>query len=256
MTAATAPRPIADSLAMTGRSMRHTVRNLDALLVGVLLPALILVLFTTVFGGALDSGSFAYIDYVVPGIILLCGGYGASLTATSVAADLTEGILDRFRTMAVFGPAVLVGHVAASVLRNAFAMVLTFGVALALGFRPTADAGGWAAAVGVLLLFVLAMSWLSAFVGLLLRSVEAASAFGFALLFMPYVSSAFVPIATLPEWLQSFAEGQPITPINEAVRGLFFSTGTGQLWPALAWCVGILLASIVGCVILWRRSIR
>jgi ABC-2 type transport system permease protein len=158
--------------------------------------------------------------------------------------------------MAVFGPAVLVGHVAASVLRNAFAMLLTFGVALALGFRPTADAAGWAGAVGLLLLFVLAMSWLSALVGLLVRSVEAASAFGFALLFLPYISSAFVPIATLPGWLQPFAEGQPITPINEAVRGLFFELGSAQVGAALVWCVGILIASIAGCTILWRRAVR
>lgn len=246
----------ADSGTMITRSVRHTMRNLDALLISVILPIMLLLVFTYVFGGAISPDG-EYLNYVVPGIILICSGYGASMTAISVTKDMTEGIVDRFRTMSMAASAVLTGHVTASVLRNFVSTGLVIGLAVVLGFRPTGGPLEWLGALGVLTLFILAMSWLAAMFGLLAKSVEAASGFSFAILFLPYVSSAFVPVATLPEWLQPVAEHQPITPINESVRGLLFDLPVGDyLLPALLWCLGIMLAAITGSVLLWRKSAR
>lgn len=246
--------PVADSMAMIGRSLRHSIRQLDTLLLGVLLPLGLLVMFTYVFGGAIDTGG-AYIDFVVPSTILLCAGYGASMTAVSVTTDMTEGIVDRFRTMSVVSSAVLTGHVVASVLRNLVSTTLVVLLALVLGFRPTAGPQEWFGVAALLTLFILALSWLAACVGLIARSVDAASALGFFILFLPYVSSAFVPIATLPTWLQPVAEHQPITPIVETLRGLLFDGPVAPHgWIAIAWCAAILLFSIIGSVLLWRRS--
>lgn len=244
-----------DVRTMTGRSLRHTVRNLDSLLTSVFLPVMILVLFTVVFGGAMDTGGTAYIDYVVPGVILLCAGFGAASTAISVTKDMTEGIVARFRTMNILPSAVLAGHVAASVARNLVSTALVVAVAHLLGFTPSASAAQWLAAAGLVALFIVAMSWFSAMVGLLTRTVDAAAALGFFILFLPYASSAFVPVATMPGWLQPFAEHQPITPIIEALRTLLDGAWPGsQGWIAVAWCAGITVASIAGCVAAWNRS--
>ncbi|WP_157156642.1 ABC transporter permease [Diaminobutyricimonas sp. LJ205] len=245
-----------DSGTMITRSVRHTLRNLDALLISVILPIMLLLIFTFVFGGAISPDG-EYLNYVVPGIILICSGYGASMTAISVTKDMTEGIVDRFRTMSMAASAVLTGHVTASVLRNFVSTGLVIGLAVVLGFRPTGGLLEWLGALGVLTLFILAMSWLAAVFGLLAKSVEAASGFSFAILFLPYVSSAFVPVATLPEWLQPIAEHQPITLINESVRGLLFDLPVGDdLLPAVLWCLGVLLVAITASVLLWRRSAR
>ncbi|GAA4896805.1 ABC-2 type transport system permease protein [Stackebrandtia albiflava] len=250
-------RPVSDSMVMVGRSVRHAWRNGDSLVLGVVLPVMILVLFTVVFGGALDTGGVDYVDYVVPGIILLCSGYGASTTAISVTKDMTEGIVDRFRTMTVTGSAVLFGHVAASLLRNLVSTALVVVTAVVLGFRPAAGPVEWLAVAGVVVLFVLAMSWLAAMVGLLTKTVDAAASMSFFMLFLPYASSAFVPIETMPGWLQPVARHQPVTPVIEAMRG-WLSGGDvgGDGWVAVAWCVGILVAAVVGSALLWRRSTR
>jgi len=195
------PRPVADSLIMIGRSMRHTVRNVDSLLIGIMLPVMLMLLMTTVFGGAMELGRDHYVNFVAPGVILLCAGYGASLTAMSVTHDMREGIIRRFRTMNVLPSAVLIGHVVTSVVRNLVSTTLVVVSALVIGFEPRATALDWLAATGLVVLFVLALSWLSAVVGLIARTVEGAASFGFFLLFLPYLSSAFVPIGTLPDWL-------------------------------------------------------
>lgn len=247
--------PVADTLVMIGRSLRHTVRNVDALLVSIILPIMIMLLMTTVFGGAMQTGTFDYIDYVVPGVILLCAGHGASTTAMSVTKDMTEGIVRRFRTMSVMPSAVLTGHVVASVLRNLVSTALVIGTALALGFRPSAGLVEWIGVLGILVLFITAMSWLAAAVGLVARSVESAAAFGFFMLFLPYLASAFVPVDTLPGWLRPISEHQPITPINEAIRGLLLGTPVEHYgWLALVWCIGILAVSTTATAVLWRRS--
>lgn len=246
----------ADIGVMIVRSMRQVTRQIDGLLIAVILPVMMLLLFVYVFGGALTTSNERYIDYVVPGIILLCSGYGAALTAVSITADMTEGIVDRFRTLPIVSSAVLTGHVVASLLRNTFSTLLVFATALVMGFDPQAGPLEWLGAIGVLLLFVLAMSWLSVVFGLLARSQEAAGGFTFFVLFLPYVSSAFVPTDTMPTALAFFAENQPITPVTESVRGLIMGTPLdGNLLPAVAWLIGITVVSYVLAAVLFRRRI-
>lgn len=243
----------ADSLTMAARCLRLTRRSPDALLISVMLPVMMMLLFVYLFGGAIDTGT-KYVTYVVPGVLLLCAGYGASMTAVSVNHDVTGGIIDRFRSLDVGGAAVLGGHATASAARNAVSILLVVGVAFVIGFRPSAGVPAWLAAAGILLLFVLAMSWLSAAVGMLATSPEAASGFTFFVLFLPYPSSAFVPIHTMPTWLHGFAQHQPATPVIESVRGLLLDQPVGTApWLALAWCGGLLIVSVALSGALFRR---
>jgi ABC-2 type transport system permease protein len=238
---------------MAGRCLRLSARNLDAVLTSLLLPVMLLLLFVYLFGGAIQTGT-RYVTYVVPGVLLLCAGFGASMTAVSVTTDMTGGIIDRFRSLDVAGSSVLAGHVAASVVRNLASTVLVFGVAFLIGFRPGAGPLDWAAAAGVLLLFILAVSWLSAAFGLLARSPEAAGGFSFFVMFLPYPSSAFVPIDTMPAWLHGFAANQPVTPVIETLRGLLLGIPAGSSPArAVAWCLGILVASVAVSGMLFRR---
>lgn len=252
----TGAHPVRDAVVMSHRSIRHSMRNIDALLIGVILPVALLVMFTYVFGGAISPGG-GYIDFVVPSIILLCAGYGAGTTAISVTTDMTEGIIDRFRTMRVVSSSVLMGHVVASMARNLVSTAIVVVTALLLGFRPTAGPLEWLAVVGLVALFIFALSWMSAAWGLVAKSVDAASSLSFFILFVPYVSSAFVPISTLPTWLQGFAQHQPITPIIDTLRALLLGGEVGSsAWIACAWLVGILAASVVTAALLWRRTRR
>jgi ABC-2 type transport system permease protein len=247
---------VRDAVTLSLRSTRLSWRNLDALVTAVMLPVVILVLFVYLFGGAIDTGA-EYVDYVAPSVILLCACIGASSTAVSVTLDLTNGIVDRFRAMDVPGVALLGGHVVASVARNAISTLLVFGVAYLIGFRPDATPLAWLGVVGVLGLFVLAVSWLAAALGLVVKSPEAANGIAVFLMFLPYPSSAFVPIETMPSWLQGFAEHQPATPVIETLRGLLLGTPIGSsAWVAVAWCVGILLASMLLAGALFRRRTR
>jgi len=210
-----------------------------------------------VFGNAIDP-SGQYVDYVVPGIILLCAGFGAASTAVYVARDLQTGIIDRFRTMPLRSGAVLTGHVISSLVRNLLATGVVIGVALLVGFRPTTDFGGWVGAVGVIALYILTITYLFAAIGLAAGSPEAANGYGFIILFVPYLSSAFVPVDTMPTWLQWIAENQPVTPIIETIRSLLFNLPIGtQAWWALGWCFGILLFAVIwGGWLFGRRSGR
>jgi ABC-2 type transport system permease protein len=244
---------VADWLTMAGRGLRLTRRNLDAVLTSLALPVLLMLLFVYLFGGAIDTGT-RYVTYVVPGVLLLCAGFGASMTAVGVTTDMTGGIIDRFRSMDVAGASVLAGHVAASVVRNLASTVLVFGVAFLIGFRPSAGALDWLAAAGILVLFIMAISWLSAAFGLLARTPEAAGGFTFLVMFLPYPSSAFVPIETMPGWLHAFAQNQPVTPVIETLRGLLLGLPVGSSpWKALAWSLGILVASMAVSGVLFRR---
>jgi ABC-2 type transport system permease protein len=244
---------MSDSLTTVGRSLRLTMRTPDALLTSLLLPVLLMLLFVYLFGGAIQTGT-EYVTYVVPGVLLLSAGFGAATTAVTVSQDMTGGIIDRFRSMDVAGASVLAGHVAASMARNLAATVLVFGVAFLIGFRPSAGPLEWLAAGGVLLAFMLAISWLSAAIGLLARSPEAAGGFTFLMSFLPYPSSAFVPIDTMPTWLHGVANNQPVTPVIETLRGLLLGTPVGNSpWLALAWCAAILVASIALAGVLFRR---
>jgi ABC-2 type transport system permease protein len=242
-----------DWLTMAGRNLRLALRTPDALLTSLLLPVLLMLLFVYLFGGAIQTGT-RYITYVVPGVLLLSAGFGAASTAVSVSMDLNGGIIDRFRSLDVSGAAILAGHVAASVARNLASTVLVFGVAFLIGFRPSAGPLDWLAATGVLLLFILAISWLSAAVGVLVRSPEAAGAFTFVMAFLPYPSSAFVPIDTMPTWIHGFAENQPVTPAIESIRGLLLDLPVGNSpWLSVGWSVGILIASVALSGVLFRR---
>ncbi|WP_372461162.1 ABC transporter permease [Rhodococcus yananensis] len=244
---------VRDHVAVTGRNLRRMVRSPDALILGLALPVLLLVLFVYVFGGAIATGT-DYLDYVVPGIVLLSASFGAAQTAVSVASDMQRGIVDRFRSMPIARSAVLTGHVAASLIRNLASTAVVIAVAALMGFRPDATVVEWAAALGIVALFVLAVSSVSAALGMLAGNEEAASGFTFFLLFLPYVSSAFVPPDTMPGWLRGFAEHQPVTPVIETVRGLLTGTpiGTSGLL-SVVWCGAFTVTGLVAATAVFRR---
>ena len=239
---------LSDSLAMSARCLRRSLRNPEAFFTALALPIVLLLLFVYVFGGALTHNG-PYVDYVVPGLIVLCAGFGAGTTAVAVATDMSNGIVDRIRSMPVFGASLLVGHVVASLARNLVATTLVVGAGLAIGWRPTGSALDWLAAAGMILLLIVALSWLAAGVGLLARDAEAATSFSMVLMFLPYVSTAFVPAHTMGHALAAFARYQPFTPVTETMRGLWMGhTSTGasvghEAWMASAWCLGILVVS-------------
>lgn len=242
-----------DSAAMVGRNLRRTLRSPDTMMMTFIIPVSILLMFVYVFGGAMNVGG-SYIDYVVPGILLLCAGFGSGGTAVAVASDMHTGIVDRFRAMAVSRTAVLTGHVLESVLRNLITTGLVIVVAIAIGFRPTTDPLRWLGVAGLLACYVLALSWLAAALGLLVANPEAANGFMFIFMFLPYVSSAFVPVHTLPSWLRGFAEHQPVTSVTETMRGLLMDTPVGSSAPtALAWCAGLALVGYLGAGMLFGR---
>ncbi|MFD4180455.1 ABC transporter permease [Rhodococcus sp. NPDC058514] len=257
MSTPTMPRPAltADSLAMLRRSLKHLLRSPDSMIMAVALPIMLMLLFVYVFGGAIETGT-AYINYVVPGIILLCAAFGASTTAVGVSSDMTEGIIDRFRTLPIAQSSFLTGHVLASVVRNLLTGAIVIAVALLMGFRPTADPVKWLGVIGVIAAFVFALSYLSTALGLLAKNPEAAGGFTFVIMFLPYVSSAFVPAETMPSWLRWFAENQPITPIIETVRGLLMGTPIGSsAWLAVGWCAAIAAVGFVWANVLYRNRV-
>ena len=220
------------------------------------LPVMLMLTFVYLFGGAISTGT-RYITYVVPGVLLLCAGVGSATTAVTVCRDMTGGIIDRFRAMDVGSLPVLAGHVAASAARNAASSVLVFAVALGIGFRPHAGLAAWAVVAGLLLLYVLALSWLAAAIGLLVSTPETANVFMFVPMIVTYASSAFVPVRTMPVWLHGFASHQPATPVIETLRGLLLGTPTGASgWQAVAWCGGILIASVALSAAAFRRRTR
>ena len=247
---------LASYLTMAARSARLTTREVDALVTSLVLPIVLMLTFVYLFGGAISTGT-RYITYVVPGVLLLCAGVGSATTAVTVSKDMTGGIIDRFRSMDVGSLPLLSGHVAASVVRNAASTVLVFAVALGIGFRPHASLAAWAAAAGVLLLYVLAISWLAAAFGLLVSSPEAANAFMFVPMIMAYASSAFVPVRTMPSWLHGVAGHQPATPVIETMRGLLLGTHVGANgWQAVAWCGAIFVVSVGLSAAAFRRRTR
>ncbi len=249
---------LADSRVMAQRCIRRSLRNPEAFFTSLMLPIVLMLLFVYVFGGDLNTGG-KYVNYVVPGLVVLCAGFGAGTTAVAVATDMTNGIVDRIRSMPVFSSSLLVGHIVASLARNLVATALVIGVGLGIGWRPTASPLRWVLAAGMVVLFVVALSWLAAAVGLLARSAEAATSFTMVLMFVPYVSTAFVPAHTMPAVLSAFARYQPFTPIIETMRGLWMGhTSTGasvghEAWLAGAYCAAILVASSAAAAWLFRH---
>ena len=244
---------ISDAVTMMDRSVRLARRNVDTLFASILMPLLMMALFVYVFGGAINTGT-EYINYVVPGILLLTTGYGAASTAMVVADDMTSGMIDRLRSLPIRSFAVLTGHVTGSVARNAASTAIVILASLAMGFRPAGSVVDWLATIGLLLLYVLALSWLAAGLGVIAKSVESASTLSFFMLFLPYLSSAFVRPETMPSWLRPISEHQPITPVIETVRSLLIGTPLGNNgWIALAWCCGLLLFSVTLATSLYRK---
>ncbi|HEY3953278.1 MAG TPA: ABC transporter permease [Streptosporangiaceae bacterium] len=249
---------VSDANVMVTRCVRRSVRDPEAFFTALMLPIVLMLLFVYVFGGALNTGG-KYVDYVVPGLIVLCAGFGAGTTAVAVATDMTSGIVDRFRSMPIRGSSILAGHIVASVARNLLATALVIGVGLGIGWRPAASPARWAAAAGMIVLFILALSWLAAGVGLLAHSAEAANSLSIVLMFIPYVSTAFVPARTMPRALADFAEYQPFTPIVETMRGLWMGhTSTGaaighEAWLAIGYCGAILVVSFAAASWLFRH---
>ncbi|MCX4529569.1 MULTISPECIES: ABC transporter permease [unclassified Streptomyces] len=248
---------VSDSMTMLRRNLKHALRYPTMTLSVVVMPVMMLLLFNYAFGGALGSGisgaptgGGAYIDYVAPGIILMAATAGAVATAVSVCVDMTEGIVNRFRTMSISRAAFLTGHVVGSALQTLVAIALVIGVALAIGFRPDATAVEWIAAIGLLTLLTLALTWLSAGMGLVAKTPESASNAPMPLTFLPFLGSAIVPTDSMPTGLRWFAEYQPFTPVIETLRGLLTGTGIGNSgYIALAWCGGLTLVGY-----LWARS--
>ncbi|MGH3167909.1 MAG: ABC transporter permease, partial [Trebonia sp.] len=207
---------ITDTSVLIGRCVRRSLRDPEAFFTALMLPVVLMLLFVYVFGGAFSAGSGErYADYVVPGLIVLCAGFGAGTTAVAVATDMSNGIVDRFRSMPIRSSALLTGHIAASLGRNLLATALVIAVGLGVGWRPSASPSRWVAAVAMIVAFILAMSWLAASFGMIARSVESANAATFVLMFLPYVSSAFVPVRTMAPALRAFAANQPFTPVIE-----------------------------------------
>ncbi|WP_328739555.1 ABC transporter permease [Streptomyces erythrochromogenes] len=244
------------ALALAGRSLRISSRQPDALITALMLPVMLMLIFVYFFGGAIDTGT-EYVTYVVPGAMLLCAGFGAAGTAVSVADDMRNGVIDRFRTLNIGGIPILAGHVTASVLRNLLSTTLVLTVALAIGFRPQAGPAAFLAAAGLLFAYITAISWLAATLGLLAKTPEAAGGFTFLMMFLPYPSSAFVPIETMPGWLHGFAEHQPLTPVIESLRALLLAQPAGSApWTALTWCAGITAVAVTLAAVLFRSRTR
>lgn len=240
-----------DWLTAIQRSLRHIFRNIDSLITAMILPVSILILFVLVFGGAVQTGT-EYVNYIVPGVILTCVAYGSSTTAMIVNRDMTGGLFNRFRTLPIAQSSILVGHVTSSLVRNSMSAILVFGVALLLGFRPTATPTEWLAVAGILALVILVVSWLAVGFGIIAKSVDSTVVISFAIMLLPYLSSAFVPVSTLPSWLQGFAEYQPSTPIIETLRSLLIGTPTDKAPLAIAWCVGLLIVFMSASLLLYR----
>ncbi|MEU8679925.1 ABC transporter permease [Streptomyces sp. NPDC048611] len=247
-----------DARTMLRRNLKHALRYPAMTISVVAMPVLMLLLFTYVFGGALGAGiggtaggrSPDYIDYVAPGIILMAATSGSLVTAVGVCVDMTEGIVNRFRTMAISRAAFLTGHVVGSVLQTLVSIALVIGVALLMGFRPHTTPLGWLAAAGLLTLLTLALTWLSAAIGLVAKNPETASNIPLPMQFLPFLGSAIVPPESMPTGLRWFAEYQPFTPVIETLRSLLMGTGAGSSAPAaVAWCIALTLAGY-----LWART--
>ncbi|MFE2597714.1 ABC transporter permease [Streptomyces sp. NPDC059396] len=248
---------VTDSRTMLRRNLKHAQRYPSMTVSVVALPVMMLLVFNYVFGGALGSGigtaagTTDYIDYVAPGIILMAATSGALVTAVGVCVDKTEGIVNRFRTMPISRASFLTGHVVGSVIQTLVSVALVIGVALLMGFRPSATPVEWIAAAGLLVLLILALTWLSAAIGLVAKTPETASNMPLPLQFLPFVGSAIVPPESMPTGVRWFAEYQPFTPIIETLRGLLMGTEIGGSAPAaLAWCAGLTLVGY-----LWARAV-
>jgi ABC-2 type transport system permease protein len=245
-----------DTAVLTGRSLRHITRSMDTIITTTIMPIAFMLLFVYVFGGAINSGSTSYVTYLLPGILLITIASGIAYTAFRLFMDTQSGIFERFNSMPIARSSVLWAHVLTSLVANMISLVVVVLVALVMGFRSSAGVLAWLAVAGVLALFTLALTWLAVIPGLTAKTVDGASAFSYPLIFLPFISSAFVPTATMPGPVRWFAENQPVTSIVNSIRDLFTSQPVGtDIWVALAWCVAILIMAYVFAMITYRRKI-
>ncbi|HEX9387156.1 MAG TPA: ABC transporter permease [Anaerolineales bacterium] len=245
-----------DMSVMLGRSMRHIIRSMDTIITVTLMPIAFMLLFVYVFGGAIQSGTDNYVNYLLPGILLMAISSGIAYTAFRLFMDMQRGIFERFHSMPIARSVALWGHVLTSLVSNAISVVVIILVALVMGFRSSAGVLSWLAVAGILALFTLALTWIAAIAGLSAKSVDGASAFSYPLLFLPFISSAFVPTETMPSAVRAFAENQPVTSIVDAIRALLSSQPVGNdIWVALAWCVGIMLVAYVFAMRVYKKRV-
>lgn len=245
-----------DTTVLLGRSLSHITRSLDTILTTVITPIAMMLMFVYVFGGAIRTGSDSYVNYLLPGILLITVASGIAYTAFRLFMDMQSGIFERFQSMPIARSSVLWAHVLTSLVANLISLVVVVLVALLMGFRSGAGPLAWLAVTGILILFTLALTWLAVIPGLTAKSVDGASAFSYPLIFLPFLSSAFVPTDTMPGPVRAFADNQPVTSIVNAIRALYTQQPVGtDIWIALAWCVGILVVAYVFATITYRRKI-
>src|SRR5262252_287706 len=229
-----------DAAVLTGRSLRHITRSADTIITTTIMPIAFMLLFVYVFGGAIKSGSTSYVTYLLPGILLITIASGISYTAFRLFLDMKSGIFERFQSMPIARSSVLWAHVLTSLVANLISVAVVVLVALVMGFRSGAGPLAWLAVAGILIVFTLALTWMAVIPGLTAKSVDGASAFSYPLIFLPFISSAFVPTDTMPGPVRVFAENQPVTSIVESIRSLLNGQPVGtHIWTALAWCVGL-----------------
>jgi ABC-2 type transport system permease protein len=249
-------RVLDDTWVMFGRSLRHITRSTDTIVTVTIMPIAFLLLFVYVFGGAIRAGTDNYVNYLMPGILLIAIASGVAYTAFRLFNDLQSGIFERFHSMPIARSSVLWGHVLTSLVSNALSIVVIVLVGLVIGFRSSAGIAAWLAVAGILALFTLALTWLAVIAGLTASSTDGATAFSYPLIFLPFLSSAFVPTDTMPGPVRAFAEHQPVTSVVDTIRALLDQrpVGTG-IWVALGWFVGILVVAYGFAMMAYRRKI-
>lgn len=244
-----------DMSVMIGRSMRHIFRSMDTILTVCITPIAMMLLFVYVFGGAIETGTDNYVNYLLPGIMLMAIASGVAYVAYRLFMDKQRGIMERFHSMPIARSTVLWGHVLTSVVSNIISIVVIVLVALMMGFRSSAGVLSWLSVAGILVLFTLALTWIAAIAGLSAKTMEGASAFSYPLIFLPFISSAFVPTDSMPKVVRAFAEHQPVTSIVETIRALLSNQPVGNdIWVALGWCFGIMVVAYLLAVRAYRRN--
>lgn len=246
---------VSDCLVLIKRSLIHIFKNMDQLLGVAFQPIMFMLLFRYVFGGAINTGGPTYVNFLVAGILVQTAAFGSMTTAVAIATDLQRGLIDRLKSLPIVSSALLIGHVTADLVRNIISSTVMILVGLLVGFRPTASISEWLLIIAILLLFTFAISWLSAIMGLLAKSVEAVQWLGFVIIFpITFASAAFAPTETMPGVLRWFAQNQPVTHVIEAIRALMIGTPLGNhLWLSVAWCVGIIIVAIPLATLLFRK---
>jgi len=245
-----------DMSVMLGRSMRHIFRSMDTIITVTIMPIGFMLLFVYVFGGAIQTGTDNYVNYLLPGILLIAIASGISYTSYRLFIDVQGGIFERFHSMPIARSTVLWGHVLSSLVSNAISVVVIIVVALMMGFRSSAGVLPWLAVAGILVLFTLALSWVAVIAGLSAKSVDGAGAFAYPIVFLPFISSAFVPTESMPPIVRAFAENQPVTSIVEAIRAVLSGQPVGNdIWIALAWCIGITIVAYIFAMRTYKKRV-